>query len=59
MVGRFILNWFVCLIFFLLSWGVVAWSELGGALDLVVTAGLAGLFSLLLMIDHHDEGRSR
>ena len=59
MVGRFILNWFVCLIFFLPAWGVVAWSELGGALDLVVTAGLAGLFSLLLMIDHQDEGRTR
>jgi hypothetical protein len=59
MVGKFILNWFICLIFFLPAWGVAAWSDLGGALDLVVTAGFAGFFSLLLLIDHQDEGRTR
>lgn len=59
MVARFILNWFICLIFFLPAWGLVAGSDQGGALDLVVTAGFAGFFSLLFLMDRHDEGKIR
>ena len=59
MVGKFIINWFICLVFFLPAWGLAAWSDLGGTLDLVVTAAFAGFFSLLLLIDRRNEGRTR
>ena len=58
MVSRFILNWFICLVFFLPAWGVAAWSELGGTLDLVVTAAFAAFFSLLLLIDRENHGHT-
>lgn len=58
MIGKFILNWFICLVFFLPAWAVVAWSDLGGTFDLVVTTAFAGFFSLLLLIDRQDEGRA-
>jgi hypothetical protein len=58
MIGKFILNWFICLVFFLPAWAVVAWSDLGGTFDFVITAAFAGFFSLLLLIDRQDEGRA-